>query len=340
MSEKIPRLLLILFGPVLIAVGGAYLYLHGGRYIETDNAYLKTNKVSISSEISGKVVEVFATDNGRVEAGQVLFRIDYQPFQIAVARAEANLTKVRGDIESLKADYLNKLADLAKSDTQQQFYLSEFKRLSRLLESNAVSRVQVDQAEYLYNNAVNQVQVTQQALEVVKARLIDLDLPLQQHPDYLLALAELNKAQLDLQHIETVAPSSGIVANLELQKGAYIIAGAPLFSLIDDSRIWVEANFKETDLTNMANGQTATIKIDSFPGIKWQGTVSSITPGTGSEFSLLPAQNSTGNWVKVVQRVTVKLDLVPSATPVALTAGMSAIVNVDTEYRRQLPWAN
>ena len=298
--------------------------------------------MSIASEISGKVVEVSIADNGRVEAGQLLFRVDDQPYQIALARAEANLIKVGGDVESLKADYLNKFADLDKSKTQRDFYLREFNRLNSLLARKTVSAAEVDQAEYLYLDAINEMQVTTQALQVVKARLIDIDLPLEQHPSYLLALAERDKARLDLSHVRTVAPSSGVVANFSIRKGEYIIAGAPLFSLVDDSYIWVEANFKETDLTHLQVGQPATIKVDSYPDQQWQGHVASITPGTGSEFSLLPAQNSTGNWVKVVQRITVNLAIDPltSDSSIGLTAGMSALVKVDTGHSRQMPWAN
>jgi membrane fusion protein (multidrug efflux system) len=249
---------------------------------------------------------------------------------------------VGGDVESLKADYLNKRADLDKSKTQRDYYLREFNRLDSLLARKTVSAADVDQAEYLYLDAINEMQVTTQALQVVKARLIDIDLPLEQHPSYLLALAERDKARLDLSHVRTVAPSSGVVANFSIRKGEYIIAGAPLFSLVDDSYIWVEANFKETDLTHLQVGQPATIKVDSYPDQQWQGHVASITPGTGSEFSLLPAQNSTGNWVKVVQRITVNLAIDPltSDSSIGLTAGMSALVKVDTGHSRQMPWAN
>ncbi|MDA9091370.1 HlyD family secretion protein [bacterium] len=312
----------------------------GGRHVETDNAYLKANMVSISSEVSAKVVEVLITDNSPVEAGDVLFRVDDQPYQIALIRAQANLVKVGGDLESLKADYLNKLADLNKAKTQQTFYLGEYNRLNKVLVSNTVSEVQVAQARYDYQDALNEVQVTTQALLVVEARLISLDLPLQEHPNYLLALAELDQAKLNLSYIEITAPSSGVVANLNMQKGEYIIAGAPLFSLVDNGNIWVEANFKETDLTHLRAGQVATITVDTYPDLKWQAIVASITPGTGSEFSLLPAQNSSGNWVKVVQRVNVKLTIDQALAPTALTPGMSALVNVDTEHSRQLPWFN
>jgi len=342
LSDKLKRKVTLFAGPLIISAIAVYFYMVGGRYMETDNAYLKAGMMSIASEISGKVVEVSIADNGRVEAGQLLFRVDDQPYQIALARAEANLVKVGGDVESLKADYLNKLADLDKSKTQQNFYLREFNRLNSLLARKTVSAAEVDQAEYFYRDAINEMQVTTQALQVVKARLIDIDLPLEQHPSYLLALAERDKARLDLSHVRTVAPSSGVVANFSIRKGEYIIAGAPLFSLVDDSYIWVEANFKETDLTHLQVGQPATIKVDSYPDQQWQGHVASITPGTGSVFSLLPAQNSTGNWVKVVQRISVNLAIDPltSDSSSGLTAGMSALVKVDTGHSRQMPWAN
>ena len=340
MSENNKNKVTIWLGPVILVVIGLWIYMTGGRHVETDNAYLKANMVSISSEVSAKVVEVLITDNSPVKAGDVLFRVDDQPYQIALIRAQANLVKVGGDLESLKADYFNKLADLNKAKTQETFYLGEYNRLNKVLESNTVSEVQVAQARYDYQDALNEVQVTTQALLAVKARLISLDLPLQEHPNYLLALAELDQAKLNLSYIEIIAPSSGVIANLNMQKGEYIIAGAPLFSLVDNGNIWVEANFKETDLTHLRAGQAATITVDSYPDLKWQAIVASITPGTGSEFSLLPAQNSSGNWVKVVQRVNVKLTIDQAIAPTVLTPGMSALVNVDTEHRRQLPWVN
>ena len=339
MSKKAKNNLLVWAGPLVIAVIGIWVYLQSGRFIETDNAYLKANKVSISSEISGKVVEVMVGDNGLVEAGQVMFRVDDQPYQIALARAQANLVKVGGDLESLKADYLNKLADISKTQNQQTFYRQEFKRLSILLPSRAVSAAQVDQAEYQYQDAGKELEVTKQALQVVKARLIDMDLPLKQHPNYLLAMAELKKARLDLSHVQTLAPSTGIVANFNIQLGQYIIAGSPLYSLVDSSHIWVEANFKETDLTYLREGQSAEITVDSYPDLQWQGVISSIAPGTGSEFSLLPAQNSTGNWVKVVQRIMVKLDIDANTNTAPLAAGMSAEITVDIERRPNMPWS-
>ena len=155
MSDKLKRRVTLFAGPLIIAAVAVYFYMIGGRYMETDNAYLRAGMMSIASEISGKVVEVSVGDNGRVEAGQLLFRVDDQPYQIELARAEANLVRVGGDVESLKADYLNKLADLDKSKTQRDFYLREFDRLNSLLARKTVSAAEVDQAEYLYRNAIN-----------------------------------------------------------------------------------------------------------------------------------------------------------------------------------------
>jgi len=337
---KVRHLALLWLGPLVIAGVSGWLWLHGGRMVSTDNAYLKADIVSVSSEISGRVTELLVRDNARVKKGELLFRVDDQPYRIALARAKANLAKVRGDIESLKADYLNKRADLEKDEADLAFQRREYERLAALRHGEAVSAAQVDQAEHAFELARAEVEVTRQALHAVKARLIDPALPTEKHPDFQLAAAELEKTILDLSHTETYAPSDGIIANLDMRPGEYLAAGVPLFSIVDDRRVWVEANFKETDLTWLREGQSAVVEVDTYPGIEWRAQVRSINPGTGSEFSLLPAQNSSGNWVKVVQRIAVKLELEPATDNEAeLRAGMSAVVEVDTGHQRRLPWA-
>jgi membrane fusion protein, multidrug efflux system len=352
LSKRIARIAIMWIGPLAVAIGGAWLWMHGGRYAETDNAYVKSSMVSIASELSGRVVEVFGADNERVEAGQVLLRIDDEVYRLRLAEAEANILKVRSNIESLRADYLNKQADIekaeadiAKAEADAAHFESEFARLQKLKESNSVSAIQVDQAEYQALQARKELDITRkelnitrQALQVVEARLIDPNLPSEEHPDYKLALAQRDKAALDLTRVDVRAPTAGILANFDVKVGEVVNASVPLFSLVDDSRIWVEANFKETDLTYMREGQDATIEVDTYPGLEWHAKVYSITPGTGSEFSLLPAQNSSGNWVKVVQRISVTLEMEPLANAPPLRAGMSALVSVDTKHERKAPW--
>jgi membrane fusion protein (multidrug efflux system) len=336
--KRLTRIAVFWLGPVLVAVGGGWLYLQGGRYISTDNAYLKSDMVDISSELTGKVAEVFVADYDRVTAGQVLFRLDDDVYEIALARAEANILKVRSDLESLRADYLNKVGDVQNAEADLHYYVQERERLRKLAKSGSISEVQVAEAVYDAEHAQKQLEITQQALEVVKAKLIDPDLPVEHHPDYKLALAEREKAVLDLEHVEVKAPVAGILARFEVKPGEVVAGGFPLFSIVDNSHMWVEANYKETDLTFMRTGQTAVIKVDAYPDLEWKGVVANITPGTGSEFSLLPAQNSSGNWVKVVQRIAVKLDMQELASAPELTAGMSANVSVDTKHQRHLPW--
>jgi len=339
-SKGLMRALVLWAGPLVVAGGGLWLYLHGGRVAETDNAYVKAEMTSISSELTGRVVEVFVADDQRVSKGQALFRLDDAAYRIALARAEANLVKVRGDIESLRADYLNRQADIRKAQVDADYYQHEFERLSKLAGTGAIPESQLDQARYAAQHAQKQLDIAQQALEVVKARLIDPDLPVEEHPDYKLALVERDKAALDLSHVEIYAPTDGVLANFEVKVGEVVAGGVPLFNVVNDERIWIEANYKETDLTYLRVGQPATISIDAYPDVTWKGQVEAITAGTGSEFSLLPAQNSSGNWVKVVQRVTVKIALEPlsQADVPKPTAGMSAVVGVDTGHQRQLPW--
>lgn len=335
--RRLRHLALLLLGPAVIAAGGAALYLHGGRFVTTDNAYIKTEIRAISSNVAGMVMQVLPRESQQVSAGELLVKVDDQPFLIAVARAEANLATVRGDIESLRAELENRLLEIAKAETDLEFRDHEYERIRSLYEQNSISGVQYDQAEYAKRSAERNLAEKRQARQVLEARLIDPRLPTDAHPRVRQALAELEKARLDLSHVEVRAPVDGIVANISANVGENVMSGAPLMSLINTAQVWLEANFKETDLTHLRAGQPAEVHVDTYPDRTWHGRVASIAPATGSEFSLLPAQNSTGNWVKVVQRIKVQIALDDYRGEPLLASGMSAEVSIDTGHQRTLP---
>ncbi len=334
----IRNLLTLILGPAVIAAISLWVYLQGGRYVSTDNAYVKTDIVTVSSEITGRVVEVIPRDNERVSKGQLLFRLDDQPYRIALAKAEANLATVKASIEGEKADYLSDQLALDNAHTDVDFRFKEMERIRQLVATHSIPAAQLDQAEYAWRTANNALETRKQTLQVARVRLIDPALPTEQHPRYLQAEAELEKIRLDISHLEVTAPCDGIAVNVSPHPGEYIMAGTQLVSIVDDSHLWLEANFKETDLTYVRPGQAVTVSIDAFPGKALKAHVVGITPATGSEFSLLPPQNSSGNWIKVVQRIQVNIAIDSNEADMPLSAGMSAVVDIDTGRVRTLPW--
>ena len=334
------RLPLMIGGPVVVLLAAGYWYLTGGRYVSTDDAYVQAARVAISTDISGRVVEIDVRDNDRVKAGQVLFRLDQRPFQIAVEEAKAQLANVRLQIHALKATYHQKRADARATEATVDYQQHEFERQQRLLASGTASQQQFEQARQAFENGRQQLASKEQDVAVALANIGgDPDIPLDQHPMVQHAQAALDRAELNLSYTVIQAPEDGIVTKVEqLQVGDYVTASTPLFSLMSTDRVWVEANFKETELTHMRPGQAATVEVDTYPDAVFPAKVESLSPGTGLTFSLLPAENATGNWVKVVQRLPVRLSLDHFDPAVPLHAGLSATVEVDTEHRR--PWLN
>jgi len=332
------RLPLMLAGPIVVLLAAGYWYLTGGRYVSTDDAYVQAARVAISTDVSGRVVEIDVKDNEHVNVGQVLFRLDPRPFRIAVDEAKAQLATVRFQIHALKATYHQKRADARAAEATSEYQEREFERQKRLIASGTASQQQFDQAKQAYETGRQQLASKQQDVAVALANIGgDPDIPLEQHPMVQHAQAALDRTELNLSYAEIRAPENGIVTKVDqLQVGAYVTAGTPVFSLMSTDRVWVEANFKETELTHMRPGQEATVEVDTYPDAVFHARVESLSPGTGLTFSLLPAENATGNWVKVVQRLPVRLSLDNFDQNAPLNAGLSATVEVDTHHRR--PW--
>jgi membrane fusion protein (multidrug efflux system) len=328
----------MLAGPLVVLLVGGYWYLTGGRYVSTDDAYVHAARMTISTDISGRVVEIAVRDNEQVKAGQVLFRLDPRPYRIAVEQAKAQLAAERLQIDAMKATYHQKRADAKATEATVTYQQREFERQKQLINSGITSRQQFEQASQAYDTGRQQLAGKQQDVANTLASLGgDPDIPVDQHPKVQQAQAALDRAELDLSYTVIRAPDSGVVTKVEqLQVGNYVTASSPLFSLMSTDRIWVEANFKETELTHMRPGQTATVEIDTYPGVVLPAKVESLSPGTGLTFSLLPAENATGNWVKVVQRLPVRVTIEHFNPDVPLHAGLSATVEVDTRRSRPL----
>jgi membrane fusion protein, multidrug efflux system len=328
---------LLALGPALVAIVGGYVYVTGGRYVETDDAFVKADMVALSAEVSGPIVEVAVRENEHVETGQVLFRIDPKPFRIALARAEARLHKAENDVRALKASYRQKQEELTLARNDVDYAEREFRRQAELARRDFASRAKYDEAKHSLDVARQQVAVLEQELRGLLADLAgDPEIPVDHHPTYLEAKAQRDQAALDLEHATVVAPFAG-VASKKPDLGDYVTAGTPVMSIVADQDVWIEANFKETDLTHVRPGQPASIRIDTYPGRQWHATVESISQATGAEFSVLPPQNATGNWVKVVQRIPVRIAIRTDEGGPPLRAGMSVTAEIDTGHRRELP---
>jgi membrane fusion protein (multidrug efflux system) len=335
------RRVLLIGGPVAVLVVGLGFYAMGGRYVSTDDAYIKVARVDISTEVSGRIAEIDVRDNQHVRKGQVLFRLDTPRFRIAVADARAQLAQAMIKVPALRADYRQRLADQAAAKSTLEFQEREMKRQTELQTRGISSRAQLDQARNAYQSSQQQLAAAEQQTQSALADLGgDPDAKPESMPIVRQAQANLDRALLDLSYTVVKAPMDGIVAKVDqIQVGDHVNMATPLFALMSDHDIWVEANFKETDLTYMRPGQKATFEVDAFPGQDFTGKVLSTSPGTGSSFSLLPPQNASGNWVKVVQRLPVRLTIDdPNNLPLA--DGMSVTAEVDTEHHRSLAFWN
>lgn len=323
-------------GLVVATVVAGWCIFGGGSSVHTENAYVKADKVALAPEVSGIVAQVSVRANQRVEKGDLLVQLDETPFQLAVAEAEGHLAQVKNQVQARLADYAEAEAELQQAQTDANFYRRQLERNEKLGKV-ALSESQLDESRQKLDQARARIAISTEKLASLRAELGgSSQVPVEQQADVRVAQAQLDKARYQLARTRIEAPVSGIVANEAPQVGEMAPAGLAVITVLSTEDMWVEANLKETQLEKVRAGQQAEITVDAYPGVKFQALVDSLSAASGSEFALIPPQNASGNWVKVVQRVPVRLRLLPAEDAPVLRAGMSAEVDIDTSEDNKL----
>jgi membrane fusion protein (multidrug efflux system) len=330
------RIGLMLLVPLALLAGGTYFWVTGGRYEETENANLRQARIAVTSEVAGRIVAVDVQENQAVKRGDTLFVIDPEPYRIALAQAEASLGAARLKVEELRSSYSQAVANQRVSEEEVNYFQSELDRQSELTKKGVGTAAALDSARRDLIKANEELSVAKEQVAGALAALGGkVDIATDSHPTVLAALAARDKAQFDLSQTTLKAAGDGVVYQAaSIKPGQFVSVGTPLFTLVETGDTWVDANFKETQLTHMKVGQEAEITLDTFPDRPLKAVIDSIGAGTGAEFSVLPAQNATGNWVKVTQRIPVRLKVETADVDLLLRSGMSATVSVDTGKSR------
>mgnify|MGYP001170325938 CR=1 FL=1 len=331
------RLILLIGVPATTIYFGAQYYVANARYVSTENAYVKANLISVSAGVSGYVTRMQIAGNQRVRAGQLLFTIDDEPFRIEVARASAAIAQVRNTILAARAAYFEVQADLEEALEQVKYNRRLFERQEKLAKRGIATGSKYEEAENELALAKRRVRTLRERVRGALADLGgDINLAIEQHPMHVEAQAVHKAAESAFRHTLVYAPISGIVGKISLQQGEYVEAGRPLFPIVQTGNLWVEANLKETQLTYVTLGQRVSVVADTYPDHIWHATITSISPSTGAEVAILPPQNASGNWVKVVQRIPVKINIDSGQHAVQLRPGMTVTVRIDTEREVKL----
>jgi membrane fusion protein (multidrug efflux system) len=330
--------MLMILGIVAVAIGAGTFWLMGGRYVTIDDSYVRAAKETLSTDVSGIVAQVPVKEGQLVKKGQVLLRLDPRQFQIALEGATSAMNGMVLNLNAMKLDYNRMLRDADAKEQQVAADQANFDRMANLVKMGGVTRADYDNARFLLaadKQALAALHV-QAAMQLAK---LDGDPNVDVHtmPDYLQLQARVQEAQRQLDHSVIYAPFSGIVTQVDtVQPGMYLAASTAAFGIVSSEDVWIEANPKETELTWVKPGDKVAVTVDTYPGRTWDGTVESIAPNSGSEFSILPAQNTSGNWVKVVQRIPVRIIVEHKDGDPELRAGMSVEAEIDTGHRRTL----
>ncbi len=330
MARNFRRIALMLCLPALLLGGSVAYYVATGTYVSTDNAYIQQDKVAISAEVGGRIVEVAVRENQYVESGDLLFRIDPEPYQLVVDEAEAAIASARARLEELETAYATSNVDIESAQVDIDYYEKEYRRQLELIKTSVTTQAALQAAEHAISQSRSKLAEARADAAKLKAALSTGGSGSGLNPAVQAAQVQLAKARLNLSRTEVRAPVGGIVSQADrLQVGQLMVQGLSAVSIVKDTGSWVEANFKETDLRNMRVGQPVAVELDTYPDMKLKGRVESIGAGTGSEFSILPAQNANANWVKVTQRVPVRIAIEDQPSR-SLIAGLSVYVRVDT----------
>ena len=297
------RTFVMLFVPALLVLGGIYYWVASGGSVSTDDAQVKQDIVSVSPQVNGQVVEVFIRNGANVKRGDLLFRIDPQPYRVALEQAQAQLANAQLQTQVLRTTAAGTTGDITGSVASLAIKRNALGRQQALLKKGFTTKAD-------YEDALNEVKTAETQLADARARAANAGAAVAsgEQPQVAQARAAVDKARLDLERTDVRAPMDGVIENADkLQVGQMAVTGIGMVSLVHSSNAWVEANFKEKDVGRMVPGERAIVEVDAYSGQKFEGYVQSIGAGTGSEFSLLPAQNANGNWVKVTQRVPVRI---------------------------------
>ncbi|GAB1258952.1 HlyD family secretion protein [Aurantivibrio plasticivorans] len=335
-QNQLKRFVFMVVVPLGVLVMCLMIYLNGGRYVETDNAYIKADIVPISARVAGTIDYVNVIENQTVARGDLLFRIDNTPFRVQVDKAQARLGEVEATLNALRSKYLEQQVKLDVEKENLAFNERELNRQRDLKGKNFVSESVMDDLEHAVKTSKQNLAIMRHDIDQIEAELGGKTRgSLTDHPSYQLALADLRHAEYELAHTEVRAPLAGVVSNIP-KLGQFVREGINAAALVAHANIWIEANFPETDLTHVQVGQAVTFTVDSYPDITWKGEVESISPATGAEFAILPPQNATGNWVKIAQRVPVRVRIHFTQDSPPLRVGLSAVVDIDTGHVRKL----